>query len=337
MKLVLAIDGGNSKTLAAIADESGRVLAVARAGGSNYQGIGRDQASSVLGDLINEVLALAGVDRVDAACYGLAGADRDQDFEAFHQILAPLDPAGASVLVNDTILALRAGTPDGVGVALIGGAGSNCIGMDRSGRVKKAWGLGPLTGDRANAYSIVLDAVVRAMKGIDGRGPKTMLEDKFKQALGVDQLEDVIEFEFADSRRPFNFGSLAPLVFEAAAAGDEAALAVLDEHGHAAAEAALAVMGALFSPGEPVTLALGGSVYQKGACPVLVDSVRNEVTAEFPHARMIVLSEHPLLGGLLRAGDELPGAPVGAEVSPTQRRELAAALKAIDQGIATDD
>jgi len=310
MRKVLAVDGGNSKTLCAVVDEGGSFLALARSGGSNYQGIGRKAAAESLSSAIGAALSEAGVERVDVGCYGLAGADRDKDFEVFRELLGPIDPADESILVNDTLLALRAGTADGVGVALIGGAGSNCIGIDRSGRIRKAGGLGPLTGDRANAYSIVEAAMVEAFKGVDGRGPRTLLEDKFKDALGLDALEDVIEFGFADSgRNPGDLGALAPLVFEAANAGDAVAVSVLRAQGAAAGEAALAVMRDLFDPADAVTLALGGGVYQKGANRTLVKAIDELVRNEFPLVSLKVLEEPPLLGGILKCYDMISFKP----------------------------
>ncbi len=304
MKHVLAVDGGNSKTLAVVADEGGNVLSLRRGGGSNYQTLGVKQSSLVLSRTVKEALQGAGLKSVHAACYGLSGADRGKDFAVFRKIIRGFDPAKRSVLVNDTLLALRAGTDDGVGVALIGGAGSNCIGMNRRGRIKKAWGLGPLTGDQANAGALALDAVVAAMKGIDGRGPRTALEPKLRRALGVRALEDVIEFEFRDRSRDFDFGALAPLVFEAANEGDREALRILREHGEAAGEAALAVLRGLFSPRQSVRLVLGGSVLQKGGNPALVKAVFKKVARQFPRVRMTVLADPPVLGAVLRAMDE---------------------------------
>jgi N-acetylglucosamine kinase-like BadF-type ATPase len=321
MRYVLGVDGGNSKTQAAVVDETGRLLALARGGGSNYQGIGRRAAGEALGRLLERARADAGLREFDVAVYGLSGADRDKDFAVFREILAPLDRSGKMVLVNDTLLALRAGTVDGVGVALIGGAGSNCIGMNRQGVIRKAWGLGSLTGDRGNAPAIALDAVAAAMRGVDGRGPRTALEEKFKAALGLERLEDIIEFEFVDRPRPFNLGDLAPLVFVAANEGDGAAISVLRAHGLAAASAALAVMRGLFTPAEEVPLVLGGSVYQKGANPTLVETLRAEVAKEFPRVLLVILKEPPILGALLRGWDEL-----GIEPGPETVRRLSTAL-----------
>lgn len=306
MAVILGVDGGNSKTLVAAVDENGKLLATAREGGSNYQGIGRETAGRILRQAVGRAMDAAGAAEADVAVYGLSGADRDKDFAVFRELIAPIGRAKKTVLVNDTLLALRAGTADGVGVALIGGAGSNCIGMNRRGEIRKAWGLGPLTGDRGNAGAVALDAIVAAMKAVDGRGPRTALEDKLKAALGLEALEDIIEHEFFDCPRPFNPGALAPLVFEAANEGDGEALRVLREHGRAAADAALAVLRGLgFPSADEVPVVLGGSVYQKGSNPALVEALREGVAREFPRVRLVVLKEPPILGALLRGFDEL--------------------------------
>ncbi len=308
MRVVLAVDGGNSKTLAAVADEGGSLLSLVREGGSNFQSVGGKAAAGALERSVKRALERAGAAPVSAACYGVSGADRDKDFDTIENMIASFDPADKRVLVNDTLLALRAGTEDGVGVALVGGAGSNCIGMDKKGRIKKAWGLGPLTGDKANASALVFDSIVEAMKGVDGRGERTMLEDGFKRALGLSELEDIIEFGYFDSQKALDIEGLTPLVFEAAGQGDKVAIRVLRDHGRAAAEAALAVMRGLFDRGEEVPLVLGGSVLQKGRPHFLVDEIKMRVAEEFPGVELRVLSGHPILGGILRALDELePG------------------------------
>ena len=111
MRYLLAVDGGNSKTLAAVADETGQVLSAALSGGCNYQSCGKQAAARAIGEAVGKALSAAGLERVDFACYGIAGADRDKDFETIRGLIAPLDPARESVLVNDTLLALRAATP----------------------------------------------------------------------------------------------------------------------------------------------------------------------------------------------------------------------------------
>jgi len=305
MKYALTVDGGNSKTIAIVADQTGKLLSLSRRGGCNYQSIGRKAAKNVLADVIGSAVKDAGVKKIAAACYGLAGADREKDFQVFREILKPIDPSEKSALVNDTVLALRAGAKDGVGVALIGGAGSNCIGMDKKGRIRKAWGLGPLTGDKANAGALVQDAVVESMKSLDGRGPETLLAESFRTALELDALEDVIEFEFADEMRGLHVARLAPLIFEAANQGDRVAINILKDHGRAAGEAALAVLRDLFKPSQKVTLVLGGSVLQKGSNPALVKAIEQTVIKEFPKLEMVRLKDPPVLGGVLRALDEL--------------------------------
>ncbi len=326
MRYVLGVDGGGTKTLAVVTDERGRVKGLGRSGGSNFQSAGREGARQELEKAIQSALDRAGLEKVDAACYAIAGADRDRDFGYIREILSPIDPSLKHVLVNDTIAALRAGTPDGVGVALIGGTGSNCIGMNEQGTVKKAWGLGKITGDKANAWELVEDAIVVALKGVDGRGPETALEPALARAFGVEELVDIIEFSYRESPRLVNYADFSKLVFEVAAAGDEVARELLREHGRAAAEAALAVLRSLFSPDEKVSLVLGGSVLQKGADPSLTLAIKDEVEREFPLVEMIVLEDEPITGAVLRALDELHGTSAH-DLGDTVREELDKHLK----------
>ncbi len=87
MEYVLAVDGGNSKTLAAVCDSDGRLRSLVREFGCNFQGMGRAAAGEVLGRAIGSALAEAKVEKVSAAAYGIAGADRDKDFEIIREIL----------------------------------------------------------------------------------------------------------------------------------------------------------------------------------------------------------------------------------------------------------
>ena len=96
-----------------------------------------------------------------------------------------------------------------------------------------------------------------------------------------------------------------------------------------AGEAALAVLRGLFDPSAEVTLALGGSVLQRGSHPALVDAVREVVRAEYAQVCFIVLDEHPLVGGLLRALDEV-GVSSGPAICSRLTSELTARLGELD-------
>ena len=77
---------------------------------------------------------------------------------------------------NDTFAVLRAGTERGWGVAVVCGAGINCVGVAPDGRHARFPALGAITGDWGGGYDLGLAAVSAAARSEDGRGPRTSLE-----------------------------------------------------------------------------------------------------------------------------------------------------------------
>jgi N-acetylglucosamine kinase-like BadF-type ATPase len=241
------------------------------------------------------------------ACFGVSGADREADFKTIRGLLAGVSPTARFTLVNDTLVALRAGTDDGIGVCCIGGTGANCIGRKRLGVTKKVGGLGWISGDSGSAGSIAGDALTAALQGREGRGPETLLYARLCAALDLKSLDDVIEFGFCGQIRMFDVGRLAPLVFEAAAIGDAVALDLLARHGRGVARAALCAIRALFTETEEVVVVLGGSVFQHGAHDALRDALAAELATSHPPTRLVKLEVEPVLGALLLARDAHTG------------------------------
>ncbi|HEY3359432.1 MAG TPA: BadF/BadG/BcrA/BcrD ATPase family protein [Polyangia bacterium] len=309
MPYLLGLDVGGTKTLAAVCDDSGRVAGVARAGGANYQDAGSVAAAREIGTAIAGALARAGAGRGDvvAAAFGVSGADREQDFAAVHALLDPVSPVARYALVNDTLVALRAGTRDGVGVCCIGGTGANCIGRNRLGVVKKVGGLGFVSGDSGSAGDLVGAAITAALWGHEGRGPETALYGRLCAELGLRTLEDVVDLGFFSRVHALDLGRIAPLVFETAAAGDAVAIAVLEAQGRGVAGAALCAARALFAPGDEVTVVLAGSVLARGSHDALRDTITQALTAALPRCRVVRLTDEPVIGALLLARDVQTG------------------------------
>lgn len=317
-KTVLGVDAGGTKTLAVVAGEAGRVLGVGRGGSANYQSCGRAGAAGQIGRAVQAACEAAGIspERFEATCYGVSGADREVDFAAIREFITPIAPCPRLRLENDTIIALRAGTPDGVGVALIAGTGSNAIGRKEDGTKHQVGGLGRLTGDYGSAGQLAETAVVAAFKGQDGRGPATSLGARICERLQLKKLADIIEFEFYDMPRgPLDLGSLAPVVFEAAAAGDAVAVDILEQAGRQVARAVGVVCERLFEE-DPATVVFGGSVFMRGVSPVMIDTVQSEVTRTRPNTDFVRLQVEPVLGAIGFALDDA-GLPSGGAVWET--------------------
>jgi N-acetylglucosamine kinase-like BadF-type ATPase len=307
MSFVLGVDAGGTKTVALVAGQDGQVRGVGRSGCANFQACGVAGAEGQIKKAVEEATGQAGVDPSGfaAVCYGVAGADRPKDFATIRRFVEPLTPCSNFRLENDTIIALRAGTKDGVGIALIAGTGSNAIGRDSEGKKLQVGGLGRLTGDFGSGSQLAEAAVVAAVMGTDGRGNPSALTGKITSQLGLEHIEDIIEHTFYDSNKThLDLGGLAPLVFEAAAEGDEVARSILREAGQNVARAVKVILDKLFSGKEEITIVFGGAVFQKGADTTLIETVSKECNAHRQGLRFVRLGVEPVLGAIGFAFDD---------------------------------
>jgi N-acetylglucosamine kinase-like BadF-type ATPase len=321
LNLVIGVDAGGSKTLCAVADDTGAVLSLGRGGPGNWQVSGIEGAREAVAASISAALASAGLERgqVRAAYFGMAGADRPADFERVDETLAPIHPWARWSFENDATIALRAEVPTGPGIGVICGSGTNVVGFDDTGGKVQIGGFGFAFGDGAGANHLGTMAMRHAWRGLDGRGSETSLVAALEEFFEVESLTDVVERLYAGSIR---WGRLAPLVFTAAEQGDAVARAILVDVGEELAVAAAAAWTRLFGDGaREVTVVAGGSVFQRPHYPLLFDTFRIRLEQRCPGARVVRLSVPPVLGAVYCAL-ELLGRPVSGRLASEFRANI---------------
>ena len=79
----------------------------------------------------------------------LAGVDLNGEEEALHAALSEQPWVVRALVRNDTFALLRSGTDAPAGVAVVCGAGINCVGIAPDGRMARFSALGAIAGDRA--------------------------------------------------------------------------------------------------------------------------------------------------------------------------------------------
>lgn len=312
---LIGVDAGGTKTAGLVASVEGKVIDAIVAGPGNYQAVGYTLAKDTLAEVVDYLVKAArkaGL-RPIAVGYGLSGLDRPKDLERLERMTLEVakdigeeDLALNKVLVNDTYLILRAGTEDGVGVAVVSGTGANTVGRSRDGREARIGGLASELGDTGGGIDIAVAGLRAARRGKDGRGPKTIIEDLVVRHLGLSEIEDIVDFMIPDGQKvPFAaiVSSLAPLVFEAASMGDEVARHILIEMGKELGLCVRLVAEKLFSPEDAFPLVFGGSVLV-GACdPLFARTIEEEARKGFPFIEVRYLECPPVVGGVLLAGD----------------------------------
>jgi N-acetylglucosamine kinase-like BadF-type ATPase len=308
MKHAIAVDGGNSKTDVALVREDGEVVATARGPGSSPYHLGVEGALDVIGGLL---LGMGGGLPVEAAELLLAGVDFPVEERAVRVGLERRGWAQRVSVDNDTFAVLRAGTDARQGVAVVCGAGINCVGVAPDGRQARFRALGWTTGDWGGGPDVGRHAVFAAARSEDGRGPKTVLETAVPAHFGLttpSELAEAVHFGRIDDARAME---LAPIVF-AAAADDPVAAEIVD---HLAAEVVALARVAITRLGlerEPVEVVLGGGLLRHPTTGLL-GAISRGLAEVGPAITVHATSAPPILGATFLALDALGAEPPAYE------------------------
>ncbi|MEZ5190945.1 MAG: BadF/BadG/BcrA/BcrD ATPase family protein [Schumannella sp.] len=174
-RTIVAIDGGNSKTDVVLLRGDGEVLSRARSGPFVPHLIGAEAAVDSLDQAVAAVLVAAGLTRADHIAAYLANADLPAEEDAIRDAMIAKDWAGDVVVENDTLALLRAGTLAADAVAVVCGAGINCVGVASDGARVRYPALGRITGDWGGGLGLAKEVLWSAARHEDGRGPATAL------------------------------------------------------------------------------------------------------------------------------------------------------------------
>jgi N-acetylglucosamine kinase-like BadF-type ATPase len=320
--LFLAADGGNSKTDVVLGDTSGKVLAFVRGGTSSPHNVGLTGTIAVLGELIAEARAEAGLPPgavIDSLAVYLAGADLPDEVTALKAAVAGQGWARHTQADNDCFALLRAGTAMPDAVAVVCGAGNNCVGRAADGRTARFVALGPISGDWGGGHDLADHTLRAAARGEDGRGEPTALSAAVAAHFRRSTVEAVSIGLHLGELPTDRLTELAPLLFAIAATGDEVASALVTRQGDEILAQHRSAAGRLGLLTRPHAVVLGGGVLQ-ARHPQLHEQVIRGVQAQAPQATVTVLDAPPVTGAALLALDALTAEP-GAE--PALRAVLA--------------
>lgn len=308
MGLYLGVDGGNTKTLAVVSDASGEVLGVGRAGNGDIYGADSPEAAmEAVREAVAAAISSAGGGHIEFGTFSIAGADWPEDFD---YIASSLQDLCADLrVVHDSFGALRAGTQDGVGVAVICGTYGTCGAMGPTGARWQGsfWhraegGAVPL-GQAATEH--VFDAEV-------GMVPPTTLRETLLEFYGESSVEDLLHrFTRREGTPRRADGAVAALLLAAALEGDRGAQSVVEAQGFRAGLYAAAAASQVGLSGE-FPLVLAGGVLRFRPNP-LEEVIVRTVRERHPHVTPARPRFEPMVGALMLSLDRA-GITVGPEV-----------------------
>ncbi len=298
MEIVLAIDGGGSRTRCLAVDRSGYVLGQGESGPSNHLLVHSEIVTQSLEEAIEEALEQALVDRRSVVCVsaGLAGVDYDGTGSIeMEQVLRSfgferLVVNGDMVIAHAGALRLRPG------VVALAGTGSVVLGVGRNDERVKVGGWGPIFGDEGSAYRIGEQSLRAAARAHDGRGPATALEQSILAALGIADFRDALHRVYVKGMEPREIAALSRVAYEAAEAGDPVARQIFLQAGTDLAESVSAAISQL-DLGYEVFVSYQGSVLD--SCRILREQFEQELRMRVENARVVAPEFEPVMGAYL--------------------------------------
>ncbi|MBN1119432.1 MAG: hypothetical protein JXJ17_00005 [Anaerolineae bacterium] len=316
----LGVDVGASKSQAAIADRAGRILALVRGDGANPDSVGCDGLASTLGKIIDEALEIAQIARgeISGTGYGIAGYDWPSQRAALAAAVESLGLSAPYEIVNDALLAVAAGSSTGWGIGVVAGTSCNAWGWDRNRRVGRMTGYAWL-GEAAGGQELIEKAQQAVAKEWTRRGPETRLTQVFREKFGAPSVDDLIE---GITLERYNLQPAdAPLVFRAAAEGDQVALDLVLWAGRELGDLAVGVIRQLGLEEERFEVILAGNFW-KGS-PLLIREFEAVVGRLAPGAMIARLNGPPVIGGVC----------IGMEVAGMAESQIEEARHQLNEGI----
>jgi len=318
--MYLGIDGGGSKTAFALVDHDGTVRARHESTGLYYPEIGLARTTAVLAEGVAAVLARAqvGVGQVRYSFIGLPAYGEDSS------LLAQLDllpshalPPGRYRCGNDVECGWAGSLCGEDGISVVAGTGSIAYG-EFGGRRARVGGWGELFSDEGSAYWIAREGLALFSRMSDGRAPRAPLYELLRARLNLAHDLDLCAHVYGRGQGRADIAELAPLVGEAAHAGDGAAGRILED---AAAHlvALVRAAGEHLAPGGgiPLRVSYSGGVLENN--PLALRAFHARLAADLPDAVGCAPAMAPALGAALLAARS-----AGHPLNPDAVRRLAA-------------
>ncbi len=292
MKVLLAVDGGGTKTEAMLTSTKGEVLSVAKYEGTNLNSVGILAATKTLERCLDDFSKLAIEHNLEFAgvYFGLAGGVNGVNqqtiydyFKGLYFNYIPFSNAG------DDLNSINVGVKSAKnGIAVIAGTGSNVM-LKKDGIVlpnPQLSGWGYLFDKGASGFDFGRAAVIAAKNEYNGTGKPTLITKMLEQKLGCNVFDALGKIYNEGARFVASFG---PLVFDAYRAGDEVAAEIINDQILAVAN--MINQGhQIIGKDEPATVGLVGGIFSHEVPifePALKSLISKNLTINFPQESQI--------------------------------------------------
>ncbi len=299
---IIGVDGGGTKTTAALAYETGRIIKVFQSGPSSPRNIGIKKAAE------NVALAIRGVAKnrkkiniistfigLPAVTEEFSSKKREINSELKKRI--PEVFKGKVEIGSDQEVAFSAGTEKKEGVLVVAGTGAVVRGWKGEKQAHcSGWGW---LDDEGSAFYVGHKTFQAVLKDLDGRGSATMLTGLVLKKFAVEDERTLARFIY--SHNPTEVIPPMSVVCDAASKrGDRTARSIMKE---AASELAISINTVIrelkFEYACFPLVMVGGMFKSK----ILLSEVKKQVKREASKVEFVRLSGKPVIGAVRLASE----------------------------------
>jgi N-acetylmuramic acid 6-phosphate etherase len=316
---ILGVEGGGTKTAWVLVETvlganasawEFRVLEQGKLPASNFRLTSPERLRAILAELPKQI---------DRAGVFLAGCGTEEDRCALKQMCLEIWPNAKIVTGSDRNSGLAAALDHGDGIVVNAGSGSSVTGR-RGERIERAGGWGHILGDAGGGYFLSIHALRLVLREHDLGRSEMDFTAKILRVLSLNNLDELVRWvQTADK---MELAMLAPVVFEAATAGDGRMMEIIEEGARVLCEYTEAVASRLHLLAPRVVLI--GGLFQRDS--IYTHAFRRRLKKNLPDARVTTAERAPELGAAWLAAELGDHVTVPEKLARGEIDSLAAAL-----------
>jgi len=299
MEVILAIDGGGSRTRCLAINREAKVLGAGESGASNHLLVDKKIVKTSLDEAIKTALPQANLKRSNVVCVsaGLAGVDFDgSGADEMKELFRELGFTN-TVIVGDMVTAHAGALGGQAGVLALAGTGSSILGIGADSTHVKVGGWGPIYGDEGSAYGIAQNCLRAAARSYDGHGDKTALLNAITSALGLKNFSETVRRVYVEKMESREIAELCRPAYEVAEKGDEEAIKIFLKAGDELAESVAAALQRLDLTETKAKVSYQGSVLE--SCVLVREKFAESLKKDFPKVEIVPPRFKPVVGAFL--------------------------------------
>ena len=316
---ILGVEGGGTKTAWALVEtvaggvdpgSQWTVLEHGKLQSSNFRLTPPERLRAILAELPKQI---------DRAGVFLAGCGTEEDRTALKRICLEIWPDAKIVTGSDRNSGVAAALDRGDGIVVNAGSGSSVTGR-RGDRIERAGGWGHILGDAGGGYFLSIQALRMILREHDLHRAQMDFTAKVLHALSLNNFDELVRW--AQTADKMDVAMLAPVVFEAAAAGDARMMEIIEDGARVLCEYTEAVADRLHLLAPKVVL-MGGLFHRDS---IYTHAFRRRLKKNLPDARVTTAERAPELGAAWLAAEAHDHATFHPKPSDHEIDDLAAAL-----------